>query len=356
MALLLFYLFLALSISFLCSVMEAVLLSTPISFINMKDSEGVKGAKLLKELKRDIDKPISAILSINTIAHTVGAAGVGAQAVEIFGENYFGLISAMLTLLILVFSEIFPKSIGAHYWKSLAFISARIIKGMIFITYPLVVISEFITRVITPKNESETTISREELSVMVDIGAVEGTLKSSESKIIKNLIKLRSVRAHDVMTPRVVVARANEEMSIKEFYSKKEYLHFSRIPVFAAQDENITGFVLRQEVLENMANDTFSLKLKEIKKPIVIVPDKQPLTVLWEALLTKKAHIAMVVDEYGGFEGIVTLEDIIETILGLEITDERDVVSDMQQYARDRWREKQIKYNHLINKKNVTGD
>jgi len=347
MSLLIFYLLLALSISFLCSVMEAVLLTTPVSFINIKEEQGVKSAKILKRLKQNIDKPLAAILSLNTVAHTVGAAGVGSQAVIIFGEEYFGLISAILTILILVLSEILPKSVGAHYWRSIAMSSGRIIQGMIYITYPLVVLSVLMTKLISRRSKDEQTVSREEISAMVDIGTEEGTFEDTEKKIIQNLIKLRNVRASDVMTPRVVVATASEDITIGEFYLNKIYLHYSRIPVYSDNKENINGFVYRHEVMENLANDNFDLRLKEIKKPILVAPNIQPLTILWEKLVSQKAHIALIVDEYGGFEGIVTLEDIIETILGLEIMDERDVVADLQQFARDRWNERMAKYKHL---------
>src|SRR3989339_1268602 len=307
MGLLIFYLLLALSISFLCSVMEAVLLTTPVSFINIKEGQGNKSAKIFKRLKQNVDKPLAAILSLNTIAHTVGAAGVGSQAVIVFGEAYFGLISAVLTILILVFSEILPKSIGAHYWRSLAMSSGRIIQGMIYITYPLVILSVIMTKLISRHSKEEQTVSREEISAMVDIGTEEGTFEDTEKKIIQNLIKLRSVRTSDVMTPRVVVATASEEITIGEFYKNKIYLHYSRIPVYSGDNkEDITGFIYRQEVFEHLAKDDFDLKLLEIKKPILVAPNVQPLTVLWEKLLSQKAHIALIVDEYGGFEGVVT--------------------------------------------------
>ncbi|PKP37026.1 MAG: hemolysin [Bacteroidetes bacterium HGW-Bacteroidetes-14] len=349
MGLLLAYLMLALGVSFLCSVMEAVLLSAPMSFVNMKENQGVKSATVFKRLKQNIDRPISAILTLNTIAHTVGAAGVGAQATTVFGEAYFGLISAVLTLLILILSEILPKTVGAYYWKNLFGLAGHIIQWMVYITYPFVIASEFMTRIISGKSKEEATVSREEVSAMVDIGTNEGTFASTESKIIQNLIKLRNVRAEDVMTPRVVVATASEEMTLEEFSANKNFLHFSRIPVYSGNPENITGFVYRQVVLENLANDRFGIKLSEIRKPIMVAPNIQPLTVLWERLLAEKTHITMIVDEYGGFEGIVTLEDIIETILGLEIMDERDVAADMQQYARERWKERAEKYKHLPN-------
>lgn len=347
MGLLFFYLFLALTVSFVCSMMETVLLTTPVSFINIKEGEGFKSAKILKKLKQNIDRPLSAILSLNTIAGTVGAAGVGAQAVVVFGKVYFGLISAVLTILILVIAEILPKTIGAYYWRSIAMPAGKIIRTMVYITYPMVIISEFMTKLISRHAKDRATVSREDVFAMVDIGTEEGTFEDTEKKIIQNLIKLRNVRANDVMTPRVVVATASEDITIGEFYKNKVYLHYSRIPVYSDNKENITGFVYRQEALENLANNNFELKLKEIKKPILVVPNVQPLTILWEKLLSQKAHIALIVDEYGGFEGVVTLEDIIETILGLEIMDERDIVADLRQFARDRWNERMTKYKHL---------
>jgi CBS domain containing-hemolysin-like protein len=348
MGMLIFYLLLALSVSFLCSIMETVLLTAPVSFLNMKVNQGIRAASILRDQKQKIDKPIAAILSLNTVAHTVGASGVGAQATALFGDAYFGIISAILTLLILVLSEILPKSVGAHYWKHLVVPAGYIIRCMIVIAYPLVILSERMTRLISRGSKDETTVSREEVAAMVDIGVEEGTFEDTEKKIIQNLIKLRSVRASDVMTPRVVVATASEEITIGEFYKNKTYLHYSRIPVYSDNDkEKICGFVYRQEVLEHLANDNFDLCLKEIKKPIMIAPTSQPLTILWERLTSQKTHIAMIVDEYGGFEGIVTLEDIIETIMGIEIMDDRDIVADMQQFARERWEERQKKHKYL---------
>ena len=348
MGLLIFYLLLALTISFLCSVMEAVLLTTPMSFISMKESQDAKSASIFRKLKQNIDRPLSAILSLNTVAHTVGAAGVGAQAAIVFGDAYFAIISAILTLLILVFSEILPKTIGSYYWKSIAMASGRIINAMVYITYPLVVISEMFTKIISGGSSGEPTVSREEFSAIVDIGEQEGVIGNAESKIIHNIIKLRSVKVEDIMTPRVVVETAPEDMTIEEFYKVKSYRNFSRIPVFSAESrEDFSGFVYRHDVTEHMASDNFGITLSSIKRPIVVVPNMQPITVLWEKLLSKKAHIALVVDEYGGFEGIVTLEDIIETILGLEIMDERDENSDMQQYARERWSKRLNKYKEI---------
>ena len=353
MGLLIFYLLSALSVSFLCSVMEAVLLTTPMSFISMKESEDAKSASIFRKLKQNIDRPLSAILSLNTMAHTVGAAGVGAQATIIFGDAYFAAISAILTLLILVFSEILPKTIGSYYWKSIAMASGRIINAMVYITYPLVVISEMFTKIISGGSSGEPTVSREEFSAIVNIGEQEGVIGISESRIIQNLIRLRNIKVEDVMTPRVVVETAPEDMTIDEFYKVKSYRCFSRIPVYSGQSkEDITGFVYRQDVTENLANDNFGITLASIKKPITVVPNVQPITVLWEKLLSQKSHIAIVVDEYGGLEGVVTLEDVIETILGLEIMDDRDVNADMQQFARERWSIRLKKYKELADQEN----
>ncbi len=346
MILLLFYLFLALFVSFLCSIMESVLLSTPASFLNVKKENGYKSAVTFIKLKKNIDRPLAAILSLNTVAHTIGAAGVGAQATKIFGEVYFGIISAILTLLILVFSEIIPKTIGARYWRKIALVSGKIINSMVIITYPLVIMSGYITKLFS-KSKNELSVSREEISAMANIGTEEGVFEEKENKIIQNLIRLKNVKVTDIMTPRVVVTVADENMSLKEFLNKKEFLHFSRIPIYSKSHENITAYVFRQAVFEKLAEDETNLKLKDISREIVIAHEFQTLLNLWEVLLEKKEHIALIVDEYGGIHGIVTMEDIIETILGIEIVDERDQVIDMQQYARERWDERKAKYKFL---------
>ena len=338
------YLFLALFVSFLCSIMESVLLSTPQSFLIVKKNKGHKWAKSFLNLKINIDKPLSAILSLNTVAHTIGAAGVGAQAVKVFGEVYFGIVSAVLTILILVFTEIIPKTIGARYWKSLTRTSFFTIKFMIFITYPLVVMSSVITRIFFNQPNEQTT-SREEIAALASIGSDEGLFSEKENKIIQNILRLKNVKVTEIMTPRVVVAVADENLPLEDFLKNKEYLKFSRIPVYSGNNENITGYVFRQQVFENLAENNQNLKLKEIKREIIVVPETMVLFSLWEKLLEKKEHIALIVDEYGGLDGIVTMEDIIETLLGLEIVDEKDTITDMQKFARERWNTRQAKYN-----------
>lgn len=346
MILLLSYLFLALIVSFICSIMEAVLLSTPITFLMVKQDSGDAWATKFITLKNNIDKPLSAILSLNTVAHTIGAAGVGAQAVKVFGEASFGIVSAILTILILVITEIIPKTIGARYWRNLAKISSITIKGMIFITYPLVLMASVITKAFSKKN-NEQSISREEISALASIGAEEGVFSEKEHKIIQNVLRLKNIKVTEIMTPRVVVAVADENLFLKDFLKSKDYLKYSRIPVYSENDENITGYVFRQTVFEKLAEDQHELKLKDLKREIVIVPNTKTLFSVWEKLLERKEHLALIVDEYGGMDGIVTMEDIIETLLGLEIIDETDTITDMQQYAKERWKTRQAKYNLL---------
>ncbi|MCX2839334.1 CNNM domain-containing protein [Salinimicrobium sp. MT39] len=346
MGLLLTYLFIALFTSFICSIAEAALLSTPVSYVKAKIEMGSRTAKNFLSLKEDVDRPLSAILSLNTVAHTVGAAGVGAQATVVFGEAYFGIVSAVLTILILILTEIIPKTLGANFSKELMGITTKVIRLMIVITYPLVIMSLFLTRFLSRK-EKELTTSREEISALASIGTEEGIFADKENKIIQNLIRLKTIRISEIMTPRIVVVLANEEMTLQEFLVNKEFLHFSRIPVYSESRENVTGYVFREMVFEKLAEDQFHLKLKDIRRTISTFAETDTLFSVWEELLHKKEQISLVVDEYGGIDGIVTLEDIIETLLGFEIVDEKDRVEDMQQYAMERWKARQKKYQLL---------
>ncbi len=346
MTLLIIYLLVALVTSFICSLVEAALLSTPMTYLLSNDRPSKKSFRKILRYKKDVDRPLSAILSLNTIAHTVGAAGVGAQATIVFGEAYFGIVSAVLTILILVLTEIIPKTIGAKYWKNMTSLVGNIISIMIVITYPLVVLSAFLTKVIS-SNRHENTTSREEISALAEIGTTEGIFHEKENRIIQNLIKLKHVKATEIMTPRIVVALANENMTLEEFLVNKKFLRFSRIPVFAENTDNITGYVIRQTVLEKLAEDHTGLHLKDLKKAIVFIDDTKQVLDLWELLLEKKEHIAVVLDEYGGMDGIVTMEDIIESLVGVEIVDEKDTITDMQQFAKERWQQRQAKYKML---------
>ncbi|NPD91753.1 CNNM domain-containing protein [Xylanibacter muris] len=347
MGLILLYLFGALALSFLCSVLEAVLLSTPMSFITMKENQGARSASLLKEYKTNIDKPVAAILSLNTIAHTIGAAGVGSESVKIFGQEYFGIISAILTLLILVLSEIIPKTVGASYWRTLALPSTRIIHLLIFITYPLVLLSELITKIFSPKQQ-QLSVSREEVSAMVNVGVEEGVFKAKENRVIQNFIKLVNVTAEEIMTPSVVVASASENMNLREFYSNKQFTPYSRIPVYKESKDYITGYVLRAALLEKLTEDNFNMTLSEIIRPILSFNEHEPVSDIWEKMLEKKEHISIITDEYGCLRGIVTMEDVIETMLGVEIVDEYDTTTDMQTLAKEKWMQIRQRRNFVV--------
>lgn len=347
MGLLLLFLFGALGISFLCSVLEAVLLTTPMSFITMLEKEGRVGATLLKKYKQDIDKPISAILSLNTIAHTVGAAGVGAQSNDIFGSEYFAWTSGILTFLILAFSEILPKSVGCAYWRSLAVPAARVIHVLVIVTYPLVLFSELITHLVSGRKQA-VSVSREEVSAMVTVGAEEGVLEKKENRMIQSLLKLDDIKARDIMTPSPVVEMAEENMTLREFYANEAFRTYSRIPVYNEKnDDYIKGYVLRQTILEKLSEDKFDLRLSDILRPVLTFQENEAVSDIWEKLLAKKEHISVIIDEYGSFRGIVTMEDVIETMLGTEIVDEKDKVTDMQEFAREKWQEQQAGQHEL---------
>lgn len=334
--LMLAYLIGALAISFLCSILEAALLSAPVSFISMKEAEGDKRAKRLHDYKNNIDRPVAAILSLNTIAHTIGAAGVGAEATHIFGEAYFGLVSAVLTLLILVFSEIIPKTIGASHWRRLVLPCTSIIRALIIICYPLVLLSELITKVFSTSSP-QVSVSREEVSAMLNVGTEEGIFKPRENSTIQNFLTTAKVTAREVMTPSLVVASAPEEMTMSEFHGHKKFNPYSRILVYADSPELVTGYILRASVLEKLAEDKFDLTLSAIRRPIMSFSEDALVAEIWDKMIERKEHISIITDEYGCLRGIVTMEDVIETMLGVEIVDENDTTTDMQKYAREKW-------------------
>lgn len=334
------YMLLALIVSSICSVLEATILSTPITFINTLEQQGAKGATRLKKLKTDIDRPISAILIVNTIANTVGASLVGAEAAKLFQSTGVGVISGLFTFLILVFSEIIPKTIGSNYWRNLAVPASAVIQGMIYITYPIVWLVEKFTHLLT--DDSAPSVSREEVVAMVSTGAEEGVLEKEENKMIQNLLKLDDVTAHEIMTPSSVVTMAESSQTIREFYNSDDFAKFSRIPLYEEEnDDYITGYVLKQEILEKLAQDKFNIKLKDLARPILSFNEDESVSNIWEKLLEKKEHISVIIDEYGSMRGIVTMEDVIETMLGFEIVDEKDEVVDMQELAKEQWQQVQ---------------
>ena len=326
-------------VSALCSTLEATLLSTPLSYITGLEDQGVKGAKRLKKLKQHSDRPISAILCLNTIANTVGASIVGSLVYEVYGDAIVGIFSTVFTLAILIFSEIIPKTIGTSYWRTLALPASAIINGMIFISFPLVWVLEKLTGLISSRS-TQISVSREDISAMVSVATEEEVIEKEEKKMIQNLLKLDELTAHEIMTPSAVVEMAEGNMTIREFYDSE--LSHSRIPVYDEEnDEYVIGYVLRQEILEKMAEDRFATRLHDILRPIMTFGEEDSVADIWEKMLEKKEHISVILDEYGSLRGIVTLEDVIETMLGHEIVDEKDEVVDMQEYAKEQWEKAQ---------------
>ncbi|WP_347923157.1 hemolysin family protein [Pontimicrobium sp. SW4] len=355
MNLLIFYAIISIFFSFLCSILEAVLLSVTPTFINIKKQENKPYAEDLESLKKDVDKPLIAILTLNTIAHTVGAILVGVQAKVVYAEQYgsvsrkilgipftedlmVGVVSTIMTILILVASEIIPKTIGATYWKQLAHFTTTALNILIF---PLkwtgiLWLLQLTTKLIGGKGHGSI-LSRESFIAMTDIAHEEGVFQESESKVIKNLLNFKDIHAKDVMTPRTVMKAEIETMTIEEFFNENHNIRFSRIPVFTDTPDNITGLVLKDDVFKEMAFGNGNKTLSDVKRNIIIVNRSMPIPKLFEELVESKNHMALVVDEYGSVSGLVTMEDVIETLLGLEIMDESDNVADLQLLARKSW-------------------
>ena len=333
----------------MCSLWEASLLSTSPSFVEVKAQEKSWVGLRLQDFKSNIDIPLSAILTLNTIAHTAGAIGVGAQSAKVFGEhsinilgiqtNIEGIIAALMTLAILILSELLPKTIGAAYCKQMTGFTVRSLHILIFVLYPFVWMSKFITTLIK-KDENGSVLSRTEISAMADMGAKEGIIEQSEHTIIKNLMKFRKIHAEDIMTPRTVVKAASEDMSIQEFYDKNPDLRHSRIPVYTENVDQVSGFILKDQVLSQIINKQGDQPLKSIARSLPSVAEEIPVPDLFEQMMNNQQQIVMVHDDYGGMAGIVTMEDIMETLLGLEIVDEMDDTEDMQLLARKNWEQR----------------
>jgi len=335
--LLITYILLALIFSFLCSVAEAVLLSITPSYIAGLQDKNCKLAALLKQLKQDnVDQSLAAILTLNTIAHTVGAIGSGSKATVVFGSAWFGLFSAVMTLMILFLSEIIPKTIGAVYWRALAGLTARFVKGLIWALYPLIWISEALTRFIS-RGKNIHVFSREEFVAMAGIGESAGKIDPRESRIIRNLFRLSSLTASDIMTPRTVISGLPQDITVTEALDAKPSVTFSRLPIYEKDLDHITGFILRDDLLHSKARDRGDFKLQTLRRDIKTVSDTILLSELLEFLLDQRQQIALVIDEYGGTKGLVTIEDVVETLLGMEIVDEMDRVEDMRALARRQW-------------------
>ncbi|MBT3307889.1 MAG: DUF21 domain-containing protein [Gammaproteobacteria bacterium] len=339
MTLLLTYILAALLFSFLCSIAEAVILSITPAHIALLEKKGHPAAGKLQQLKREINQPLAAILTLNTIAHTVGAAGAGAQATVVFGSGSIGVVSALLTLLILVFSEIIPKTLGAYYWRELAPVTAQLLQLLVWLLYPFVLLSEKITARFADE-PMMSGMSRGEFQAISKLSEAEGQLSERESTILNNLLRLHDTQVSDAMTPRPVIFSLSDQVTVETFFHKYDHTPFSRIPIYDEEPEQITGFILRNDILLAQARGNGQNPLSNYRREIMVVAESTTLSEAFDQFLRLRTHMMLVVDEYGSVAGILTLEDLLETLLGLEIVDESDKTVDMQQLARNLWRKR----------------
>ncbi len=353
MTLLIFYLLLALGVSFLCSILESVLLSITPSFTAAYEKQHSVTGKHLRNFKTDIDRPLAAILSLNTIAHTVGAAGVGAQAMLVFGNEYVAVISAVLTVLILILSEIIPKTIGVLYWRQLTGPTVYLLCKMIVLLYPLVWLSKKITMIISGKKELKS-ITRDEIRALADLGFAEGLFLENESRMLKSLMRFGKMRARAIMTPRKLIFTLPENLSTGDVVKKHPDIPVSRIPIYQKDKMKINKYILKNDLLLALAKNQTNTSISTFGRKILVVPEVINLFYLFEQLLDRREHIALVVNEYGEVAGIVTMEDILETLLGTEIIDETDTIPNMQEWARKQWYER-ARSQGLVSKKKHDG-
>jgi CBS domain containing-hemolysin-like protein len=336
-AMLLFYVFMALFFSFMCSVSEATLLSiTPSYIAGLKDTNPKKAAQLQRLKVDNIDQSLAAILTVNTIANTLGAIGAGSKVTAVFGSAWFGVFSGVMTLLILFLAEIIPKTLGATYWRQLAGFTTSYVNALIKIMYPLILVSEKLTKLIS-RGKKLNDFSRDEFVAMAGVGREQGLINERESKIIRNLFLFKSVEASTVMTPRIVMSALQGDQTVDEALNDPAKVHFSRLPIYSDSLDSVSGFVLREDLLVAKNQGQGHKRLTDFRRDITAVMSSTPLSRLMETLLEQRQHIALVVGEYGETKGLVTLEDVVETLLGIEILDEGDKVDDMQKLARQMW-------------------
>jgi len=334
---LLVYVLIALLFSFLCSLAEASLLSVTPSYIAGLRAKAPRRAAALHRIKEErIDQSLAAILTVNTIAHTMGAIGAGSKATAVFGDAWFGVFSAVMTLLILFASEIVPKTLGALYWRELTGFTTFYVNLLIRTMYPLIFVSEKLTQVVSGGKKPDD-FNREEFVAMADLGREHGQIDERESKIIRNLFLFKSLEASDIMTPRIVVGALEESMRVEQALSAPGRAAFSRLPVYRGDLDQTTGFVLRDDLLVALNQGRGEDLVGEFRRELTAVPETTTLSQLLETLLAQRQHIALVVGEYGEVKGLVTLEDVVETLLGNEILDEGDRIEDLRALARQLW-------------------
>ncbi len=328
-----------LSISFLCSLCEAVILSLSPAFVEVKAESKSKSGKLLKHLIDNSDRSISAILTLNTTSHTMGSAWIAYQVQTEFGETWVTICTLVLTFMILIFSEIIPKNIGKNHSKSLAVVCAYSVQCMIVLFYPVVKLSEYISKALTSPSEHPD-ITRDEMIKHAEIGVEEGTIKAKESNIIRNLLKLDKIYVSDIMTPRSVITALDGSLSVDDIAKKYRPIRFSRLPVFETSLDNIVGMTHRYKILEALSQDQHTKLVRELILPINSVSERMTVSQALDFFIKEKDHLALVADEYGVVTGLVTLEDTVETLLGVEIVDEFDNIEDMRKYALEQWQQR----------------
>ncbi len=328
---------LALLFSFLCSLWEAVLLSITPTYAHVQSQEGTAIGRYLEDFKANIDRPLAAILTLNTIAHTVGAIGVGEQAAKIWAESNPWItmfaVPAGMTIAILVFSEIVPKTVGALYWQRLVKFTVLSLRGLIVALAPLVWMSQYITKRVK-RDTNQPVLTRTDFLAMAELGAEEGVFEAEESEMIGNLLRFQTVQVRDVMTPRTVVSAAAEDETINAYYLNAKRQRFSRIPTYSESIDHITGYVLKPDLLTALINGRGDDAMSSLRREIVAVGESYAITDLFSTLRNRQEHIAVVLDDFGGMAGIITMEDVIETLLGLEIVDETDATTDMRVLAQ----------------------
>ncbi|MFC1759124.1 CNNM domain-containing protein [Planctomycetota bacterium] len=336
------YMGIALGFSFLCSVAEAVALCVTPSYMAKLKDEGNRSYPLVKTLKGNIDRSLAAILTLNTLAHTIGAGGAGAEAAAYFPNVNLNLIMLVMTLLILFLSEIIPKTIGAVYWRKLAPVTARFVRILILLLFPLIWVSEQLTKLLT-KGKSLHGFNREEFTALANIGAASGQFDQRESNILTNLFRFPELRVEDIMTPRTVVFAYQQDKTVADVLGGDPNLTFSRIPVYGENRDDITGFVLKSDLLLNLAKEQGRAKLRDLKRDILMINESDSLSSALDKLFDQRSHFLLVLDNHGGTAGIVTLEDVVETLMGFEIVDEADKDVDMRDVARKKWRSRMEK-------------
>lgn len=343
MASIIFLFFLILLVSFICSLCEAVLLSVSPAYVAVVAEKHPRAGKVLLTITDNLDRSISAILTLNTLSHTLGSAWIAHEVQMVYGDSVLTIFSVFLTFMILIFSEIIPKTIGKNNEKALAIPCSYMVRFMIFALYPIVIFSEWLSKSLSKPSE-EPEVTRDEMIKTAELGVEEGTLHSKESTIIKNLMKLDKIYIYDIMTPRSVMTALDGDMSVQDVVEKYKPIRFSRLPVYVDSLDHIIGITNRYKILEALSQDQHTKKIKDLVSPIPTLQENIYVSQALEFFVKEKSHLALATDEYGVVTGLVTLEDAIETLLGVEIMDEYDNIEDMRKYALEQWQERKKAY------------